>query len=160
MKRIFSLLIILILIASMCSCGSNTENISSTEDSDIDTADPSNIVTIHNVEIYDDYAVLPLCDTITALGFQLTWNNDDLATFICNDIKYVISISNKTLTKEGDDENYLICAPGNNHFVCEVKNEILMVDDNTVKCLFQTFLDYPVYFSIDHNNNVVYIIEQ
>ena len=159
MKRIFLLLIILILIASMCSCGSNTENISSTEDSDIDTADPSNIVTIHNAEIYDDYAVLPLCDTITALGFQLTWNNDDLATFICNDIKYVISISNKTLTKEGNDENYLICAPGNNHFVCEVRSETLMVDDNTVQCLFQTFLDYPIRISIDYNDNVVIIIK-
>ena len=160
MKRIFLLLIILILIASMCSCGSNTENISSTEDFDIDTADPSNIVTIHNAEIYDDYAVLPLCDTITALGFQLTWNNDDLATFICNDIKYVISISNKTLTKEGDDWNYLMCAPGNDHFVCEVKNEILMVDDNTVTCLFYSFLDYPIRSSIDYNDNVVIIIKQ
>jgi hypothetical protein len=159
MKRIFLLIIALILSFSMYSCELNTENISSTEDSDVDISNPSDIVTIHNAEIYADYAVLPLCDAITALGFQLTWNNDDLATFVCNDISYEISISNKTLTEAGDDENYLICAPGNAHFVCEVRNGTLMVDDNTVQCLFQTFLDYPVRISIDYDENVIIIEE-
>ena len=159
MKKISLLLIISMLFFSMCSCELDTKNVSLMESPYADTSDFSNVVTIYSAEIYDDYAVLPLCDTITALGFQLTWNNEDLATFVCNDIKYVISISNKTLTKEGDDENYLICAPGNNHFVCEVRSETLMVDDNTVQCLFQTFLDYPIRISIDYNDNVVIIIK-
>ncbi len=159
MKRIFLLLIASILSFSMYSCELNTENISSTEDSDVDISNPSDIVTIHNAEIYDDYAVLPLCDTITALGFQLTWNNDDLATFVCNDISYVISISNKTITKVGDDDNYLICAPGNNHFVCKVEDGTLKVDDNTVQCLFQTFLKYPIRVSIDQSDKVVTVVK-
>jgi len=35
-----------------------------------------------------------------------------------------------------------------------------MVDDNTVQCLFQTFLDYPVRISIDYDENVIIIEKQ
>ena len=45
-------------------------------------------------------------------------------------------------------------------FVCEVRNGTLMVDDNTVQCLFQTFLDYPVRISIDYDENVIIIEKQ
>ena len=152
MKKTLSLFMLFILIFSMYSCTVlQDENCSSEAPN---TADPSDTVMISNAEIYADYAVLPFCDTITALGFHLTWFDNDHATFVCNEIEYQISISEKTLTKVGDDENYLICAPGNQHFVCEVKKGILMVDDLTVKCLFQSCLDYPMRISIDHAENV------
>ncbi len=117
---------------------------------------PEDAVTIDGAEIFRDYAVLPLCDVIKALGFELTRNGDS-ASFICNDIEYVISITEKTLTKAGDNENYLICPPGNDHFVCEVENSVLMVDDNTVHALFSSFLDYPIEIIIDKNNNRIAI---
>jgi hypothetical protein len=142
----------------MYSCSPAKNNEAETENSNM--ADSADIVIVNNAEIYDDYAVLPLCETLTSLGFNLTWLDNDHATFVCNEVEYKISISEKTLTKSNGDENYLICAPGNAHFVCEVRNGTLMVDDNTVQCLFQAFLDYPVRISIDYDENVIIIEKQ
>ncbi len=158
MKKTILLLILFILVFSMYSCSPAKNDEATIENPN--TADSADTVIVNNAEIYADYAVLPLCDTITSLGFNLTWLDNDQATFVCNGIEYKISISKKTLTKLSGNENYLICAPGNGHFVCEVKNGTLMVDDNTIKCLFQTFLDYPIRISTDHNENVIIIEKQ
>ena len=158
MKKTVILLILFILVFSIYSCSLENNDEDAIENPN--TADSADTVNSNNTEIYADYAVLPLCDTITSLGFNLIWLDDDHATFVCNGVEYIITISEKTLTKSGGDANYLICAPGNVHFVCEVRNGTLMVDDNTVKCLFQTFLDYPVRISIDHDKNVVIVEKQ
>ena len=120
---------------------------------------PEDAVIIDGAEIYRKYAVLPLCDVIKALGFELTHNGDS-TSFYCNNIEYVISITEKTFTKAGDDENYLICPPGTNIFVCELSNGDLMVDDNTVHALFYTFLDYPIEIIIDRANNRVAVAKK
>ncbi len=120
---------------------------------------PEDAVIIDGAEIYRKYAVLPLCDVIEALGFELTHNGNS-ASFICNDIEYVILITEKVLTKTGDDENYLICPPGNKHFVCELSNGDLMVDDGTVHALFYTFLDYPIEIIIDRANNRIAVVKK
>ncbi|MBE6531049.1 MAG: hypothetical protein E7679_03015 [Ruminococcaceae bacterium] len=140
-----------------------TDNTSHTDNSTTNTSyteGSTDNVIISSAEIYDNYAVLPLCDTITALGFQLTWTDEDRATFVCSEIEYEISISGKALTKAGDDENYLIISPGSDHFVCEISNRELLVDDNTLECLFDTFLEYPINISIDHSDNRVTIVKQ
>ena len=158
MKKTILLLILFVLVFSMYSCSPAKNNEAETENSNM--ADSADIVIVNNAEIYDDYAVLPLCETLTSLGFNLTWLDNDHATFVCNEVEYRISIFEKTLTKSNGDENYLTCAPGNAHFVCEVRNGTLMVDDNTVQCLFQTFLYYPVRISIDYDENVIIIEKQ
>ena len=120
---------------------------------------PKDAIIIDGAEIYRKYAVLPLCDVIEALGFELTHNGDS-ASFYFNNIKYVISITEKTLTKARNDDNYLICPPGNKHFVCELSNGDLMVDDDTVHALFFTFLEYPIEIIIDRANNRVAIVKK
>lgn len=149
MKQLISILIILALVFSFSSCDTsqNEQNL-------------ENAITIRNAEIYNDYAVLSLCEVLNNLGFRLERNGNDIATFICNGIEYEISISDRTLTKKGADDNYLICAPGNEHFVCNASNGDLLVDDNTVMCLFQTFLEYPIQIFIDRDNNCVMIVKQ
>ena len=120
---------------------------------------PKDAIIIDGAEIYRKYAVLPLCDVIKALGFELTHNGDS-ASFYFNNIEYVISITEKTFTKAGDDENYLICPPGSKHFVCEISNGDLMVDDDTVHALFYTFLDYPIEIIIDRANNRIAVVKK
>ena len=120
---------------------------------------PKDAIIIDGAEIYRKYAVLPLCDVIEALGFELTHNGES-ASFYFNNIKYVISITEKTLTKARNDDNYLICPPGNKHFVCELSNGDLMVDDDTVHALFFTFLEYPIEIIIDRANNRVAIVKK
>ncbi len=149
MKKVFFLFLAVICLVAIIGCSDNNAP------SEI----PEDAVIIDGVEIFRKYAVLPLCDVIEALGFELTHNGNS-SSFICNDIEYVISITEKTLTKAGDDENYLICPPGSKHFVCELSNGDLMVDDGTVHALFYTFLDYPIEIIIDRANNRVAVVKK
>ena len=116
-------------------------------------------IIVPGAEIFDDYAVLPLCKLLDSMGFDLEWIGNDRATFALYGTSYEIVISEGTLTKAGDEENYLICAPGNNHFVCYESSGDLMVDDNTIQCLFQSFLEYSARVYVDRTNNCVMIIE-
>jgi hypothetical protein len=107
--------------------------------------------------VYPEYATVSLCDVVSALGFELSWNGTDNASFICNSIKYEICISQKTLVIEGENNNYLLCAPGNPHYVCDVVEDELIIDDNTLYCLFSTYINYPVDIAVDQENNYVVI---
>ena len=149
MKKAFLLFIVAICLLGFIGCADN----------DPPSEIPEDAIIIDGAEIYRKYAVLPLCDVIEALGFELTHNGNS-ASFICNDIEYVILITEKVLTKTGDDENYLICPPGNKHFVCELSNGDLMVDDVTVHALFFTFLEYPIEIIIDKTSNRVAIVKK
>ena len=149
MKKAFLLFIVAICLLGFIGC----------VDKKLPSEIPEGAVIIDSAEIYRKYAVLPLCDVIEALGFELTHNGDS-ASFYFNNIEYVISITEKTLTKAGDDENYLICPPGNKHFVCELSNGDLMVDDGTVHALFFTFLEYPIEIIIDKTSNRVAIVKK
>ena len=151
MKKAFLLFIVAIWICLLGFIGCT--------DNDPPSEIPEDAVIIEGAEIYRKYAVLPLCDVIEALGFELT-HNGDRASFYCNNFEYVISITARTLTKAGDDENYLICPPGNKHFVCELSNGDLMVDDGTVHALFFTFLEYPIEIIIDKTSNRVAIVKK
>ena len=90
MKKTILLLILFVLVFSMYSCSPAKNNEAETENSNM--ADSADIVIVNNAEIYDDYAVLPLCETLTSLGFNLTWLGNDHATFVCNEVEYRISI--------------------------------------------------------------------
>ena len=149
MKKAFLLFIVAICLLGFIGC----------VDKKLPSEIPEDAVIIDSAEIYRKYAVLPLCDVIEALGFELTHNGDS-ASFYFNNIEYVISITEKTLPKAGDDENYLICPPGSKHFVCEISNGDLMVDDGTVHALFFTFLEYPIEIIIDRANNRVAIVKK
>lgn len=108
-----------------------------------------------SVTVYSEYVTLSLCDVLSALGFEMSWNGTDLATFSCDGVKYEICVSEKTLVREGEDDNYLICAPGNTHYVCEVVEGELTVDDGTLHSLFCTFIDVPIQIFIDRESNCV-----
>ena len=149
MKQLFILFLATICLFGFIGCANKNHS----------TEIPEEAVFIDGAEIYRKYAVLPLCDVIKALGFELTHNGDS-TSFYCNNIEYVRSITEKTFTKAGDDENYLICPPGTNIFVCELSNGDLMVDDNTVHALFYTFLDYPIEIIIDRANNRVAVAKK
>ncbi len=116
-------------------------------------------IDIPNAITYENYAALPLLDLIEILGLEITYSSEDRATFVCGETEYEILIDDKVLTKVGDNYNYLIPAPGNSNFVCDIIDGELMVDDNTVKCLFNTFLEYPIRLSVDYETNSVVIIK-
>ncbi len=111
-----------------------------------------------NTTVYSEYATLSLCDVISALGLELTWNDEDNATFYCNDIRYNISISQKTLFREGDKDNYLLPAPGcNGEYVCDYVDGELIVDNIMLTSLFCSFIKYPIDIDINWRDNSVII---
>ncbi len=115
-------------------------------------------LTLDGAQIRYQNALLPLCATIEKLGFELMRDDDGNASFICNDTEYLISFENKTLTAKGSDENYLICPPGSTGFVCEELDGELMVDEDTIRALFNTFLNYPVLVYVFDDN--VFVIKR
>ena len=170
-KNIICLLLIALCATTFAGCVAATDSNNDTlfdpstqattiqSISDISDVNEDKVI-LDDVSLYDAYAVLPLCDVITGLGFRLIWDDTDHATFSCNEIEYEISLSEKSLTKAGDNVNYLICAPGNKHFVCEVMDGALVVDDNTLVCLFNSFMHYPINVSIDRANNCVVVAKR
>ena len=115
-------------------------------------------LTLDGAQIRYQNSLLPLCATIEKLGFELMRDDDGNASFICNDTEYLISFENKTLTAKGSDENYLICPPGGTGFVCEELDGELMVDEDTLRALFNTFLNYPVLVYVFDDN--VFVIKR
>ena len=152
MKKIIVFLLVMIMLVTSSACLDNTSNKESQGTLLVEGQTIS-----CNATVYPEYAIVSLCDVISALGFELSWSSADSASFYCNNVKYEICISEKTLKMTGDDSNYLICAPGNKHFFCDVVDGVLMVDDNTVNALFDTFIEYPINISIDRDNNSVVI---
>ena len=146
------------MLAALCviGCVGCADNDSVKQPAEI----PDGALILHNVRTYPEYAVLPICDVITSLGIELTWDGLNFARFNCGGSEYVINLAEKTLTKEGDDENYLIGPPGGDHFVCELEGGVLMVDDSTVRSLFNSVFNFPIDIIIDHEKNRVGIIKR
>lgn len=151
-KKVVCVALVILCIVLCTSC--------TTSPTQAPTENTADDIILQNAAIYKDYAVLPLCDVITGLGFQLTWDSAEHATFCYNETEYSISIPDKTLTKTGDRSNYLICAPGSEYFVCDVVDGVLMVDDSTVACLFNSFIGYPIQISIDRTENTVTVAKR
>ena len=152
MKKMIVFIIVAVMLFTVVACGDNATNGSS---QGVLIVDGQTIKS--NTTIYPEYATVSLCDVVSALGFELSWNGTDSASFYCNGIKYEICISQKTLIREGEDVNYLLCAPGNAHYICNVVEDVLIVDNNTLYCLFSTFINYPINVTVDHENNSLII---
>ncbi len=113
-----------------------------------------------NTIVYYEYAAVSVCDVLSALGFVLTWDNESVVSFYCNDEKYIISIPEKTLVRDGENCNYLLPAPGSQNYICDVVDGELIVDNNTLLSLFNVFIKYPVYIEFDSENASVIITKK
>ena len=76
MKKAFLLFIVASCLLGFIGCADN----------DPPSEIPEDAVIIDGAEIYRKYAVLPLCDVIEALGFELPHNGDS-ASFYFNNIE-------------------------------------------------------------------------
>ena len=112
-------------------------------------------LTVDGAQIRDGYAILPLCSTLEALGFELERDGNGNASFTANKTEYLISVENKTLTANGNEENYLICPPGSTSFVCEAVDGELMIDEATFEALFNSFLNYSVQVYISGDSVLI-----
>lgn len=152
MKKIIILVLATMMLCTFVSCYD-----SATNDAKQGTLIVDGQTIPSHTTLYPEYATVSLCDVISALGFELSWTDTDRVSFCCNNIKYEICISEKTLVKEGKSDNYLICAPGNGHYVCDIYEGTLIIDDNTLHALFNTFINYPINIAIDQENQHVII---
>ncbi len=148
MKKTIIFILAAIIIFSFVSC------------SESDTAGAEGTLFVEgekvgDITVFSEYAVIPLCDVLSALEFELIWENEDVASFYCNDEKYVLSISERILFREGENDNYLLQAPDGKTFVCEAADGDLILDDNTLLCLFNSFIKYPICIEIESNSVII-----
>lgn len=152
MKKMMIFVLAALLLCPFVSCKSNASD----QGTQGALVVGGQTVSTHAI-IYAGYATLPLCDVISALGFDLSPDGTDRMSFRCNNVKYEICLSEKTLTKEGLDENYLIPAPGGGHYVCDVSDGDLVLDSGTLHSLFRTFLNYPIEITVDEEHDRVIV---
>ncbi len=144
MKKIIIFLLVTMMVLSFVSCRDNATTKGKQGTLIVD----GRTVPSHTT-VYPEYATVSLCDVISALGFELSWDGTDRASFVCNRVTYEICISEKTLVSEGSSNNYLVCAPGHRYYVCNIYEGDLIIDDVTLRTLFQSFIKYPVDVTIE-----------
>lgn len=112
---------------------------------------------IHNTE--DDSAIIfPLIETLVALGADVRWTSDDVATLYHESAEYILNLKEVyLLPKDGERDNLLLIPPG-----CRVGVEVIdkdvLVDSSiliyVINCLGIDFTS----LHLDKTNNLFEII--
>ena len=103
-------------------------------------------------------AAIPFVRVLSALGQAVEQRDQDAVCVTLKETAYVLSLSDKTLCKEGDDDNYLLCPPGCSTFYCRREGDELFVDSETVNATLY-LLHAGVRVDVDYDTMRVKIYE-
>ncbi len=95
------------------------------------------------------YAKLPLVATLTALGVQVEWQDESIATLTLEDKTLVLDLKKQTVTEQGKDDTWVHYAAGS--FVCvrETAYGDLLVDGTSMdEVLFYFFGNQTPTFTV------------
>lgn len=92
--------------------------------------------------VYDRFPILektvhigfPFVKVIEELGGRVFWVDDNIAEITYADEKYILTLSEITLTKIGDENYNYICNIGGTKY-CEVLDREILVDHGTLSCI-------------------------
>ena len=140
-----SVLLILPLVLSSCT----NQKRSKFHDAEIVTIDgnPSNLPVQINRK---GEARIPIIGLLGELGFEIEWESDTSAVVSILGKAYIISIKEKTILSKDEDDgfNYLMPAPGQTNYFCEVEGNDIVVTNTTIRSYF-SLIDYPYSISIN-----------
>ena len=110
-----------------------------------------------NVKIRRDYAELPFTEVLKGLGYNVEWLDGNTAFITYQDEKYVLNLAEVSLVKDGHNSNIIIPAPGSRGIKCEVLENELVIDSNSLYNIMYTIK--KVRISIDRDNFIVSVTE-
>ena len=110
----------------------------------------------------ESYAKMPLVATLSALGAEVEWQDDNTATLTLEDKSLVLSLAEQTVTEPGKNDTWVHAAAGS--FVCvrETVEKDLIVDGTSLdEVLFYFFGNQTPKFTImDWENATVTVTVQ
>lgn len=158
MKRIAVLFLVLILV--LTSCGdSNTLSEYECYDLYIDGKNISGKA--YHVEVPEriasDYALLPLCEVLVALGAEVQWKNDSKATIVFGDESYTLNTRKVSFVEDSSDTELMTLAPGQTHIHYVCVDEELFLDNTTVSTIIMFMMGVRLYHDPPPNDHTVCI---
>ena len=113
--------------------------------------------------IYSEaYAKLPLVATLTALGVQVEWRDDNTATLTYADKTLILSLEEQTVSEPGKNDTWVHVAAGHFVSVRETVEKDLIVDGSSLdEVLFYFFGNQtPTFTIMDWKNATVTVTVQ
>ncbi len=108
-------------------------------------------VIFHYRNNHSSYVELPFIIVLKNLGFNIEWNNKNIAHISYNDVEYVLNIQDITLFMKNDNFNLISPVPGGERKY-KVLDKELILDDITIKCAL-SFMGKKV--NIDFNKSMI-----
>lgn len=102
------------------------------------------------------YSKLPLVKLFKALGADVKWVDKNIAEILFEGKKYILSLSDITLFKEGDTTINLITLKDGGVIEYEVIEQELILDSPSIKTAFYT-IGHPIVEELDFLEKNVYI---
>jgi hypothetical protein len=91
-----------------------------------------------------------------AMGFDVQWENDNVANFNGYGKTLVLNVSQMSLIDVDSSHNLITPAPGSRNYYCQAASKDIILDDNTVKSIM-TLLGIDIRIDVDTSQTAVYI---
>ena len=89
-------------------------------------------ISSENVMIHRHHAELPLTEVMKSLGMNVYWIDRATAEITYKDKRYTLSLSEVSLTEDGQNANFLLPPPGGKRCYTVLERELIL-DSNTIK---------------------------
>lgn len=110
-----------------------------------------------NVKVYKKYAVLPLIKTLENSGVVVNWENESVAHIVHEDCELTLNLKTKSLIENKNMYELLQPSLGGTHFFCEIEDDEIMLDSETLGAITNRFLGLRKEYIIDYQNNKVIV---
>ena len=115
------------------------------------------IVCQNDIDIYkNNVAHIPLVKVMQAMGFDIQWENDNVANINGYGKTLVLNVSQMSLIDADSSHNLITPAPGSRNFYCQTASKDIVIDDNTVKSIM-TLLEIDIRIDVNLSQAAVYI---
>lgn len=115
------------------------------------------IVCQNNIDIYkNNVAHIPLVKVMQAMGFDVQWENDNVANINGYGKTLVLNVSQMSLIDVDSSHNLITPAPGSRNYYCQAASKDIIIDDNTVKSIM-TLLGIDIRIDTNLSKSIVYI---
>lgn len=110
------------------------------------------------VELYPQYAKIPLLSLLNTLEYEFEWLDKDNVAISKDNRTYYIDLDECTFkTTSPNSENLLFPPPGSQCYFCERVGGELIVDSDTIRCLMKMIGD-SITISIDYSDGIVIVL--
>ena len=123
-----------------------------------------NTIISENITVYkapnSTYAVLPFVKTISALGAEVTWQNETTAEILCNGKLYTLDLDNASLIAQDDQGDLnLFAINGGGKRTAVVQEKEIMLDSPTINSAWIKMCTKRLDLQFDYENKIIVLTD-